>query len=57
MTQRMRREPEVRWRDAQPYVGIRRAVTMTTIDQLADRIPEIVGWLAARGTDVAAPPS
>ena len=36
-------------RPEQPYVGIRAAVTLETIGRVADRIGELVGWLAARG--------
>jgi hypothetical protein len=38
--------PGIRWRDAQPYVAIRRVVTMRTIPEIADRLPEVFGWLA-----------
>ena len=33
--------PVVEARPAQPYVGIRRRVTMTTIGDIADRIPDV----------------
>lgn len=38
-----------------PTVGITESVTMTTFAKVADRIPEIVGWLAERGTQPAGP--
>ncbi|MFC5826625.1 GyrI-like domain-containing protein [Nonomuraea insulae] len=39
-----------------PYIGVRRAITMTTFGLVADRIGEIVGWLAARGAAPAGAP-
>ncbi|MDQ3403102.1 MAG: GyrI-like domain-containing protein [Actinomycetota bacterium] len=42
-------EPMIEDRAEQPYVGVRRVITMTTFSAVADRIPEIVGWLAERG--------
>src|SRR5262245_5908744 len=38
-------EPSIVERDEQPYVGARATVTMKTIAEIADRIPEIFGWL------------
>ncbi|HEU5158441.1 MAG TPA: GyrI-like domain-containing protein [Streptosporangiaceae bacterium] len=49
-------EPTIRRRDAQPYVAIRRPVTMRTIPEIADRLPEVFAWLAARGVEPAGPP-
>ncbi len=40
----------------QPYVGVRAAVTMDTIGRVADRIGELIGWLAARGAAPAGAP-
>lgn len=48
--------PEITQRAAQPYAGISAWVTMGTIGSLADRIPEIFGWLGARGVAPAGPP-
>jgi effector-binding domain-containing protein len=48
--------PSVMQRPAQPYVAIRGTVTMQTIPALADRIPEVFGWLAGRGVAPAGPP-
>jgi effector-binding domain-containing protein len=48
--------PEIRQRAAQHYAGISAWVTMTTIGSVADRIPEIFGWLGARGIAPAGPP-
>jgi effector-binding domain-containing protein len=43
-------------RPAQPYVAIRRTITMQTFPEVADRLPEVFGWLAARGIVPAGPP-
>jgi effector-binding domain-containing protein len=43
-------------RPAQPYVAIRRTITMHTFPEVADRLPEVFGWLAARGVAPAGPP-
>ena len=48
--------PEITQRAAQPYAGISAWVTMVTIGSVADRIPEIFGWLGARGIAPAGPP-
>jgi effector-binding domain-containing protein len=42
-------EPAIVDRAAQPYLAITRLVTMRTINEIADRIPEVFGWLGARG--------
>ena len=47
---------EVTERAAQPYAGIGAQVTMATVGSVADRIPEIFGWLGARGIAPAGPP-
>src|SRR5215469_4898275 len=47
---------EVTERTAQPYVAISGTVTMATVGSISDRIPEIFGWLGARGTAPAGPP-
>lgn len=36
-------------RSAQPYVAVRRVVTMSTIGEIADRIPELLDWVPAHG--------
>lgn len=41
-------EPTVVVRPEQPYVAIAGRVTMQTFGVVADRIPELFGWLAAR---------
>jgi hypothetical protein len=48
--------PRVVRREPQPYVGISGDVTMRTIGAVADRIPAIFGWLAARGVPPAGAP-
>lgn len=48
--------PEITQRAAQPYAGISAWVTLETIGSIADRIPEIFGWLGARGVAPAGPP-
>jgi effector-binding domain-containing protein len=48
--------PEITQRSAQPYAGISAWVTMATIGSVADRIPEIFGWLGPRGVAPAGPP-
>jgi effector-binding domain-containing protein len=49
-------EPEITQRAAQPYAGISSWVTMANLGSVADRIPEIFGWLGARGIAPAGPP-
>lgn len=48
--------PEITERAAQPYVAIRAAVTMQQLPGLADRIGEVLGWLAEHGIAPAGPP-
>jgi GyrI-like small molecule binding domain len=48
--------PEVVTRADQPYVGLRDVVHMDTAGTVADRIPEVVGWVAARGLGPMGPP-
>lgn len=52
----MHTEPGTVERPEQPYVAVRGTVTMATISTMADRIPEVFAWLAARGLDPAGPP-
>jgi effector-binding domain-containing protein len=49
-------EPEITQRSEQPYAGITAWVTMATLGSVADRIPEIFGWLGGRGIAPAGPP-
>jgi RNA polymerase sigma-70 factor (ECF subfamily) len=48
--------PQVVTRPGQPYVGVRDSVTITTIGRLADRIPQLIGWLGERGSAPAGAP-
>ncbi|MGH3714822.1 MAG: GyrI-like domain-containing protein [Micromonosporaceae bacterium] len=48
--------PRVVERAAQPYVAIAGVVTRDTFSQIADRLPELIGWLAERGIAPAAAP-
>jgi effector-binding domain-containing protein len=41
--------PQIIERPPQPYVGIRESVTMSTLSSVADRVPELLGWLAQQG--------
>jgi effector-binding domain-containing protein len=48
--------PTIVTRAEQPYVAVRRAVTMQTMNEIADRLPEVFGWLGARGIQPAGAP-
>lgn len=49
--------PQIQQRDAQPYAGIRTSVTMDGLAGAVDQaFPELFGWLAERGIEVAAAP-
>lgn len=48
--------PAIVERAEQPYVSIAKTVTMQTIAEIADRIPEIFGWLGAQGVEPAGAP-
>ncbi len=48
--------PEITQRAAQPYAGISAWVPMAAVGSVADRLPEIFGWLGARGIAPAGPP-
>jgi effector-binding domain-containing protein len=49
-------QPEITERAAQPYAGISAWVTMTNVGSVADRIPEILGWLGGADIAPAGPP-
>src|SRR5690348_3677180 len=49
-------DPVVVERPARPYAGITRSVPMGRLGEVADRIPEIFGWLDAHGGVPAGPP-
>jgi effector-binding domain-containing protein len=48
--------PEIMQRAAQPFAGISAWVPMAAVGSVADRLPEIFGWLGARGVAPAGPP-
>src|SRR5258708_5065044 len=48
--------PAITQRPDVPYAGISAWVTMGAAGSVADRIPEIFGWLGARGIAPAGPP-
>lgn len=48
--------PEIVELPGRPYIGVRGTITMTTFGLIADRISEIIGWLAERGESPAGPP-
>lgn len=48
--------PTIEERPERPYVAIVGDVTMATIPALADRMPEVFGWLAGKGIAPAGPP-
>ena len=48
--------PQIVERPGQPYVGITRTVTMTTMGEIADRVPVLIGRLAERGIAPAGAP-
>jgi effector-binding domain-containing protein len=41
--------PQIIERPAQPYVAAREILTMSTLSRIADRIPELLAWLAQGG--------
>jgi|tagenome__1003787_1003787.scaffolds.fasta_scaffold20755249_2 effector-binding domain-containing protein len=52
MTTHLSTEPVIVERGEQPYLALRQTVTMTTIPEIADRFPELFGWLGERGIEV-----
>lgn len=49
-------EPRIVDRAAQPYVAAKGHVTMQNVGAIADRLPEVFGWLGERGIEhVGAP--
>ena len=52
----MQMTPHVVQRDSQLYVGIRASVTMSTVPVIADRFPQIFGFLRLRGIEPTGPP-
>ena len=43
--------PTVIERAAQPYVGVRELITMTTFNLVADQLPGLFGWLGRTRSD------
>jgi effector-binding domain-containing protein len=56
MSTHMPPQPTIVKRAAQPYVAMRRSITMQTFNEIADRFPEVFGWLGARGVEPAGAP-
>ena len=52
----MSEQPSIVERAAIPCVSVRATVTMQTIDTIAHRIADVLGWLAAHGQAPAGPP-
>jgi effector-binding domain-containing protein len=48
--------PKIVQRAPVPYAGISNSVSMSELGSVADRIPEIFGWLGAHGIAPAGPP-
>ena len=49
-------QPQVVQEREQPYVAVTGAVTMDTIPEIADRLDDVLGWLADQGHQPAGPP-
>jgi hypothetical protein len=56
MTTNLTGEPQIKIRDPQTYVGMRRTITMQTFPEIADRIPELFTWLVGKKTAAVGPP-
>ena len=52
----MAKEPTIVERDEQPYVALRGKVAMNEIGQFADRMHEVIGYLAARNIEPVGAP-
>lgn len=52
----MQAEPTIVERGAQPYVAIKRSITMDTFHEIADRFPEVFAWLEEQGVRPTGPP-
>jgi effector-binding domain-containing protein len=55
-TEQVTLQPDIVLRAGQPYVAVERTVRMDTMQEIADRIPEVLGWLADQGIAPAGPP-
>jgi effector-binding domain-containing protein len=49
-------EPTIIERPDQPYAGMRRTITMSSFNEITDRIPELIVWLAGKGAEPAGAP-
>lgn len=56
LTSMSAQQPRITNRAEQPYAAIRGVVTMRTISAIADRLPEVFGWLGAQGVEPAGAP-
>jgi effector-binding domain-containing protein len=56
LTSMTAQEPRIAHRAEQPYAAIKGVVTMPTIGSIADRLPEVFGWLGSRGVEPAGAP-
>jgi effector-binding domain-containing protein len=52
----MSAQPGIEERAAQPYVAIKGVVTMQSIGAIADRLPDVFGWVSAHGLQPAGAP-
>ena len=51
MTTPLTSEPRIVERPARPYVAVRDSVSMSNIAAIADRLPEVFGWVARHGLE------
>jgi effector-binding domain-containing protein len=56
MTSHLSAEPAIVERPGQPYVAIRKSVTIETIHEIVDSLPVVFGWLRAHGIQPAGAP-
>ena len=56
MTRRVVFDPIVKVRGEQPYVAVRGVVSLETVNEIADRLPEVFEWLGERGLEAVDAP-
>jgi effector-binding domain-containing protein len=56
MTGHLSAEPAIVERPGQPYVAIRKSVTIETIHEIVDSLPVVFGWLRVHGIEPAGGP-
>jgi len=56
MTRRVVFDPIVKVRGEQPYVAVRDVVSLETVNEIADRLPEVFEWLGERGLEAVDAP-